>query len=545
MHKKKLTTGTLAAVLAGLAGLAGLAQAAADDAAPLFGFRPADVTAQLALEQRFDASLQAADLQQWLKAMSAGANHVGAAHNRANAEYTRDLFREWGFKAEIETFDVLLPTLKQHAVELISLVKYRARLHEPPVPGDATSARTDAMAPYNAYGADGDVTGELVYVNFGTEDDYRMLERLGVSVKGRIAIARYGGVWRGLKPKLAAEHGAIGCIIYSDPRDDGYVRGDPYPKGGWRNADGVQRGSVLDIVTYTGDPLTPGVGATPAAARLSLPEARTVMKIPVLPISWGDAQPLLRALAGPQAPPDWRGGLPLTYHVGAGPARVRVMVKSNWQQQRLYNVIATLPGSELPDEWVLRGNHRDGWVYGAWDPLSGHVAMMAEAKAIGALAKTGWRPKRTLVYASWDGEEPGLLGSTEWAEAHADELRQKAVLYLNSDENTRGFIDIGGSHTLQRLVNDVTRGIKDPQSGVSTLARLRAAIESGAHERGASEDLRHEAKLARDGADFTLDALGTGSDYTPFLQHLGIASLNVQYSGEEDQAGVYHSAYDT
>jgi N-acetylated-alpha-linked acidic dipeptidase len=278
---------------------------------------------------------------------------------------------------------------------------------------------------------------------------------------------------------------------------------------------------------------------------LSQRDAKTLMTIPVLPISWSDALPLLRALEGPVAPPDWRGGLALTYHVGSGPARVHLMVKSHWRQQPLYNVIATLPGSELPDEWLVRGNHRDGWVYGAWDPLSGHVAMMAEAKAIGALVSGGWRPKRTLVYASWDGEEPGLLGSTEWAEAHAAELQQKAVLYLNSDENSRGFLDVGGSHTLQRLVNDVARTINDPQTGVSTLARLRASIQAGARQRSASEDLHFEAKLASDGADFTLDALGTGSDYTPFLQHLGIASLNVQYDGEEDQGGVYHSAYDT
>jgi N-acetylated-alpha-linked acidic dipeptidase len=376
------------------------------------------------------------------------------------------------------------------------------------------------------------------------DEDYKELARRGVDPHGRIVIARYGAGWRGLKPKLAQEHGAVGCIIYSDPRDDGYGAGDVYPGGGWRPAQGVQRGSVLDMPVYAGDPLTPGIGATDGAKRLPRAEAKTILKSPVIPISYADAKPLLAALGGPIAPSGWRGGLPLTYHLGPGPAKVHLAIASDWSLKPLYDVIARIGGSESPDEWVVRGNHHDGWVAGAWDPLSGMVAELAEAKAIGALVKSGWRPKRTLVYASWDGEEPGLLGSTEWAEAHAEELQKKAVLYLNTDDNGRGFLDAGGSHTLQRLVNEVTDGIKDPETGVSVRARLRARFMVDGYGHRLHEGDRRLA-AATSGGDLPLSALGSGSDFTPFIQHLGVTSLNFEYSGEEDQGGVYHSLYDT
>ena len=277
--------------------------------------------------------------------------------------------------------------------------------------------------------------------------DYEELQRRGIDVKGKIVIARYGGSWRGIKPKVAAEHGAIGCLIYSDPRDDGYFRGDVYPKGGYRNENSGQRGSVADMPLYSGDPLTPGIGATENAKRLAVKDAPTITKIPVLPISYGDALPLLKALGGPMAPEDWRGALPIPYHLGAGPARVHLKLAFNWDLAPIYDVIARLPGAERPDEWVIRGNHHDGWVNGASDPVSGLVAELEEARAVGELAKSGWKPKRTLIYAAWDGEEPGLLGSTEWAETHAAELRDHAVVYINSDGNSRGFFNAGGSHT--------------------------------------------------------------------------------------------------
>jgi N-acetylated-alpha-linked acidic dipeptidase len=530
-----------------LALLAARAASSADSPAPtLFGFEPDEVAAQQAVEQRFDAQLKTSELRDWLKTLSSEPNQVGSPHNKANAEAVRDLFKQWGWDAQIETFEVLYPTLERHTLEMVAPKKFVASLKEPPVAGDASSARTaNAMPPYNAYGADGDVTAELVYLNYGMPDDYKDLARRGIDVKGKIVITRYGAGWRGLKPKLAQEHGAVGCIIYSDPQNDGYGPGDVYPKGGWRPREGVQRGSVADMPLYPGDPLTPGVGATKNAKRLPIAEAKTILKIPVLPISYGDAQPLLAALQGPVVPPSWRGALPITYHFGPGPAKVHLAISSDWSLKTLYDVIARIPGAQDPDEWIVRGNHRDGWVFGAWDPLSGHVAMMAEAKAIGTLLKTGWKPKRTLIYASWDGEEPGLLGSTEWAEEHADELQRKAVLYLNSDTNSRGFLDAGGSHSLQRLLNDVSADVKDPETGVTVQARLRARLMTDGYGKSASAEEKKEARVAESGGDLPIEALGSGSDFTPFMQHLGIATLSIEYGGESDQAGVYHSNYDT
>jgi N-acetylated-alpha-linked acidic dipeptidase len=531
------------------AGVALAAAAAAD--APMFGFNESQRAGELALEQRFDTQLSAEDLRAWLKKLSAEPNHVGSPHDKANAQFVRDLFRQWGWEARIEEFEVLYPTLQQHTLELVAPTRFTASLTEPAVEGDASSARTDGLPPYNEYGADGDVEGELVYLNYGMPEDYKALARRGIEVKGKIVITRYGEGWRGLKPKLAQEHGAIGCIIYSDPAEDGYSRGEVYPKGGWRPPAGVQRGSVADLTLYPGDPLTPGVGATRDATRLPLSQARTLLKIPVIPVSYQDAQPLLAALTGPVAPKRWRGALPITYRMGPGPARVHLAIRSQWTLKPLYDVIARIAGAVSPDEWVVRGNHRDGWVFGAWDPLSGQVAMLAEAKAIGALLKGGWRPQRTLIYASWDGEEPGLLGSTEWAEEHAAELQRKAVVYVNSDTNTRGFLAPEGSHSLQHLVNDVASTVQDPQTGVSSQARLRARMlvqgyeKDPTDEKDVAEEKARDAKIAATGGDLPIGALGSGSDYSPFLQHLGVAALNIEYKGEDEQAGVYHSSYDT
>jgi len=524
-----------AGVLAALIAVAASADSAGGaDALQGFSSRTAAVEEQL--EQRFDADLSPADLRAWMEQLSSAPNHVGSAHDKANAEFILQKFREWGWDAAIEEFSVLYPTPREESLELTAPTHFAAKLHEPPVKEDETSQKTqDALPPYNVYGADGDVSAELVYVNQGMPDDYKELERQGLSVKGRIVIARYGGGWRGLKPKLAYEHGAVGCLIYSDPRDDGYGSGDAYPRGGYRPRDGVQRGSVQDMTLYSGDPLTPGVGATPGAKRLALKDARTVLKIPVLPISYGDAEPLLAALGGRVAPAAWRGGLPLTYHLGPGPAMVHLKVLSDWHQKTLYDVIAKIRGAEEPDRWIIRGNHHDAWVFGAADPFSGHVALMAEAKAIGKLVKDGWRPRRTLVYASWDGEEPGLLGSTEWVETHAAELRAKAVLYINSDMNSRGTLDVEGSHALQHFASEAARDVKDPETGVSVQTRALAARRIAAYEKGGTADA---------GGDLTLSALGSGSDYTPFLQHLGVNSLNAEFHGEADY-GVYHSAYDS
>ena len=505
------------------------------------GFSPTETAQEHALEREFDRQLDPDDLRTLLQSMSAAPNHVGSQHDRQNAEFMLQKFRAWGWDAHIETFRVLYPVPISQSLHMTAPRVIDAELHEPAVAQDYTSSAADVLPPYAVYGADGDVTAELVYVNYGTLDDYRELSRRGVTVKGRIIIARYGGGWRGTKARLAYEHGAIGCILYSDPRDEGYFRGDVYPRGGWRPAHGVQRGSVLDVSLYPGDPLTPGIGATDGATRLTMAEASTLAKIPVLPISAADAEPLLAALEGPAAPPEWRGALPLTYHIGAGPATVRLAVKSDWQLKAVYDVIAIIKGREFPDDWVIRGNHHDGWVFGALDPLAGNVALMEEAKAIGGLLKTGWRPRRTLIYASWDAEEPGWIGSTEWAEAHADDLERHAVLYVNSDTNARGFLVAGGSHSLQHFANEVAGGVKDPQTGVSVRERLCAKLKVDAFLNGTAAP----CGTAKASGDFPLAALGSGTDFTVFLHHLGIASLDLYYSGEDDGEGVWHSVYDS
>jgi len=536
--------------LAALAFAAAQASAAAA-ATPMLGFTPAGADAERATEARFDANLSAAAIDARLKLLSAAPNQVGSPHDKANAEFVLGQLKSWGWDAHIETFQVLYPTPKHEELELVGPTPFKATLNEPPLAGDASSAvRENALPPYLVYAADGDVTGDLVYVNYGNPDDYVALARMGVDVKGKIVIARYGQAWRGLKVKLAYEHGAIGCIIYSDPADDGYGPGDVYPKGAWRPDEGVQRGSVLDIPIESGDPLTPGVGATADAKRIPIAEAKVLMKIPALPISYGDAQPLLAALGGPVAPKAWRGALPITYHVGGGQmngggARVHLAVQSDWSLKPLYDVIGVMKGAERPDEWVIRANHRDGWVFGAWDPLSGQSAMLEEARSLGVLAKTGWRPKRTIIYASWDGEEPGLLGSTEWAETHADELKTKAVLYVNSDTNTRGMLGAGASYSTQRLISEVAADVTDPETGASAFRRALAATEVRGAASDATEEAKHDAKSVADGGDLPISALGSGSDYTPFVQHLGVASINFEYGGEGEQGGVYHSQYDT
>ena len=511
----------------------------------MLGFTSSGAAQERDLEQRFDAQLNAGEMRDWLQRLSSQPNQVGSPHDKANAEFMLAQFKKWGWDARIETFDVLYPTPKEELVEMTAPTVFKATLHEPPVPGDRTSALGGALPPYNAYGADGDVTAPLVYVNYGMPDDYKELARYGISVKGKIVIVRYGAGWRGLKPELAYEHGAVGCLIYSDPQNDGYFNGDTYPKGGWRPPEGVQRGSVMNMEWYPGDPTTPGYGSVPGAKHLAIKDAKTILKIPVLPISYADATPLLQALGGPLAPVSWRGALPMTYHIGAGPTQVHLVVKSNWTLKPIYDVIAVLKGATDANQWVLRGNHHDGWVFGAWDPLAGTIALMGEVKALGALHREGWRPKRTLVYASWDGEEPALLGSTEWAETHAKELQQKAVVYINSDTNARGFLAVDGSHSLQHMVNQVAAGVTDPEMKVSVLQRERANIEVRAAEPNADPMAKERARLAASGGDIPLGPLGSGSDYGSFLDHLGIASLNVEFGGEDDDAGIYHSRYDS
>jgi N-acetylated-alpha-linked acidic dipeptidase len=523
--------------ISGMLAAIALFAAPAGDPPPLRGYSAAPAAAEREWETRFRAMPSASEIGAYVKRLSARPHHVGSPYDKDNAQWILGRFKEWGIAAEIETFHVLFPTPKERAVELIEPSRFVAKLQEPTVGEDPTSNQHDEQLPtYNAYSIDGDVTAPLVYVNYGVPDDYEQLARLGISVKGAIVIARYGASWRGIKPKVAAEHGAVGCIIYSDPRDDGFFMGDVFPQGAYRNRDGVQRGSVMDMPVYPGDPLTPGIGATEKARRLDLKQVQTLTKIPVLPISYGDAQPLLSALKGPVAPMNWRGALPITYHVGPGPAKVHLKVKSNWDLKPIYNVIARIPGTVYPDEWILRGNHHDAWVNGAADPDSGAAALLEEAHAFSQLLKQGWKPKRTIIYCVWDGEEEGLLGSTEWAEEHAADLRRHAAVYVNSDGNGRGYLSMSGSHSLEKFINSIARDINDPEKNITAWKRdqmLRISRASTAEQR---QELRQRA-------DLRIPALGSGSDYTVFLDHLGIASLNLAF-GSEDGGGVYHSIYD-
>lgn len=502
----------------------------------LMGFTDAHAATQLDWEKKFDAQLRTQNLDTWMKFLASNPHHVGSAKGKANADYIANLFKEWGYQTAIETYYVLFPTPKKRVLELLGARPYKAKLEEPVIAGDEYTKQKDEQLPsYNAFSADGDVTAELVFVNRGIPADYEELEKMGISVKGKIVIAKYGGSWRGIKPKVAAEHGAVGCLIYSDPEDDGYAQGDVYPEGPFRPAGGVQRGSVMDMPVSPGDPLTPNIGSTKKAKRLDRKDATTIMKIPVLPISYEDALPLLQSLKGPLVPASWRGGLPFTYHVGPGVDKVHLELAFNWDIKPVYNVIARLMGSLFPDQWILRGNHHDAWVNGAEDPISGLVAEMEEARAIGELVKGGYKPKRTLVYCAWDGEEPALLGSTEWAEDHQQELREKAVAYINSDGNGRGFIGAGGSHTLEPFFNEILTVVTDPQTGVSIGERRYAKAMLDADAAGRVKLMGNKY--------MKLSALGAGSDYSPFIQHLGIASMNLGFGGE-DPAGVYHSVYD-
>ncbi|MDO6433398.1 transferrin receptor-like dimerization domain-containing protein [Flavitalea sp. BT771] len=528
MRKYVLTAGTLL-----------LASLTWSQTKPLAGFSESAAKEEFAKEEQFDGYLKASNVDSFMKVMSAHPHHVGSPAGKAVADFIYGKFKGWGYDVQVETFYVLFPTPKERLLEMTGPTSYKAVLAELALKEDATSGQSREQLPtYNCWSPDGDVTGQLVFVNYGIPEDYDLLERLGISVKGKIVIAKYGHSWRGIKPKVAQEHGAIGCLIYSDPKDDGYYEGDVYPKGAFKNEYGVQRGSVMDMPVYPGDPLTPGIGATKDAKRLDRKDVATILKIPVLPISYHDAAPLLKALEGPVAPESWRGALPFTYHVGPGKATVHLKLAFNWDIKPINNVIARLPGSQWPDEWVIRGNHHDGWVNGAGDPLSGMSAMLEEARGVSELVKTGWKPKRTMIYCAWDGEEPGLLGSTEWVEYHADELRQKAVVYINTDGSGRGFFGAEGSHALEPFMNEVARDVTDPETGISIGDRMHSReLVNAAGGNRLKKDLFSKKT-------FSIGALGSGSDFSPFLQHTGIPSFNLAFGGE-DPGGEYHSIYDS
>jgi N-acetylated-alpha-linked acidic dipeptidase len=519
--------------------LSSVAYAVEPSSTPLRGYTEEHSASEQQWEQKFRAIPDTARLRDNMRRLSARPHHVGSPYDKDNAEWILAQLKSFGLDAKIEQFEALFPTPKSRKLELLGPERFTAKLEEPTLSIDPTSGQKSEQLPsYNAYSRDGDVTAPLVYVNYGAPSDYEQLDAMGVSVKGAIVIVRYGQTWRGIKPKLAAQHGAIGCLIYSDPKDDGYYRDEPYPVGPMRPPDGVQRGSVMDMPIYPGDPQTPGVGAKPGVKLIPLDQVQTITKIPVLPISYNDAKPFLQALGGQTVPENWRGALPFTYRTGPSKVMAHLAVSFNWDRKPLYDVVATIPGSTLPDQWVIRGNHHDAWVNGAGDPISGASPELEEARAFGELLKQGWKPQRTIIYCFWDGEEPALLGSTEWAEFHADELKQHAVAYFNSDGNGRGFFRAEGSHSLEAFINSVAKDIEDPETKMSIWKRARLADRVRTTP-GAESHIED-----RNRPDTRIGALGSGSDYTVFIDHLGIPSANLGFGGEDQGGGQYHSIYD-
>ncbi|MEE9262902.1 MAG: M28 family metallopeptidase [Vicinamibacteria bacterium] len=525
------------ATLFSLVLLLGISLSTASEEPALRGFVADEVASQLVWESRYRELPEPQNMRSYMHSISEEPHHAGGSGSKRVAEYILSKFESWGLTAWIEEYEALMPIPTERVLQLVEPETYEAKLKEPAMAEDKDSSDSDRLPTFNAYAADGDVTGQLVYVNYGIPEDYKRLTELGIDVQGKIAIARYGRSWRGIKAKLAWEHGAIACLIYSDPEDDGYRKGDIYPDGPFRPWAGVQRGSVMDMPIHPGDPLTPGWASEKGARKLAISETRTLAQIPVQPLSYADAMPLLKHLRGPVAPDDWQGALPITYHVGPGPAKVRLKLSFDWQVRPVYNVLARIDGHVSPNEWIIHGNHHDSWVNGATDPTSGNVALMETARAFSEMVKKGWKPKRTIIFASWDAEEWGLIGSTEWVEKHADELREKAVAYINTDSTGKGWLSTAGSHSLQKLVSQVADDISDPQGGKS----LRQAARERRIEQAKTDEDREKIEKR---ADLALSALGSGSDYTAFLDHLTVASLNFGFGGASN-GGVYHSVYDS
>jgi N-acetylated-alpha-linked acidic dipeptidase len=508
------------------------AQAAQD--APLDGFTADRAARHRGLEERFRAVPAPAQSREHLRRLTGEPHVAGTPEDYQTAVYVRDRLRAYGIAAELREYQVLLPTPRTPTVlELVAPRRERLPLREPPVAEDPSSRSPKIVPLFNAYSASGDVSAPLVYANYGLPDDYEALRKLNVDVRGKIVIARYGRSFRGVKAKVAEEHGAVGLVIYSDPADDGYAQGDVYPHGPWRPEWSAQRGSVMYIFEYPGDPLTPGAPSIKGTPRLTREQATNLPRIPVQPISYGDARKLLAPLRGPVRPEGFQGALPFAYHVG-GTQDVRVRLKTDmeFRQTTIWNVIGRIDGAQEPDRWVVLGNHRDAWTFGAVDPNSGSTAMLEVGRALGELLKTGWRPRRSIVFGSWDAEEHGLIGSTEWAEEFAAELRERAVAYVNMDAAVLGAnFSAASVPSLWKLVRAAARDVRDPKSGKSVYQAWQEQSRGDA-----------EAGAETAAAEPRIGALGSGSDYTPFLQHLGVASIDMGFGGDY---GVYHSAYDS
>jgi N-acetylated-alpha-linked acidic dipeptidase len=576
----------------------------AQDAAPppSLGFATASRAAQAAAEAKALAVPTPDRARTWLRALTEEPHVAGTKADYDTAVYLRDRLREWGWTADLAEYEVLLDypylqTLGTPVIPRLEIIRpnpQRLKLIEDPHGPDKDSAAPGAWPAWHGYGASGIATGQVVYANFGRPEDFDALDRLGVSVKDKIVLTRYGGCFRGLKVWQAQRRGAIGVLIFSDPADDGFGRGDVYPIGPYRPPSAIQRGSVQFLSRGPGDPSTPGTPSLPGAKRLpwdprngfpllsgsnplmqrpfivgiqnpdgesvniTIPSVEEWEKlagrerteafaaIPSLPISYEAAAPILQAMGGPNVPSGWQGGLPLAYHVGPGPVEVTFETRHEYRIRKIWNVIATLRGTVEPDRWVMIGNHRDAWTYGAVDPSSGTAATMETCRALGEAVKNGWKPRRTLVYASWDAEEYGLVGSTEYAEHHADELKQKAVLMLNVDVAVGGSdLSLDGIPSLRDLMLQCAGQINDPKSGRSLadlwLAKRKSAWASGPFALDDSPWTGAAPATPSDPFTPHMGWMGSGSDYTAFVDHLGIPALDVGFGGHY---GVYHSIYD-
>ena len=498
------------------------------------GFSAQRTGAQSTLEQRFRAVPKAASAREHLRILTREPHIAGTKEDYATAIYVRDQLRSYGIAAELKEYDVWLNYPNSASiVELITTRRHqRLNIHEPVVTADPTSSHPNITPLFNGYSASGDVTAQVVYANYGLPNDYDELKKAGVDVKGKIVIVRYGNSFRGVKAKVAEDRGAIGCIIYSDPADDGYMQGDIFPKGPWRPGASGQRGSVQYLFDYPGDPLTPGRPAIPGVDRLKPEEATDLTRIPVQPISYDAAKAIMSALAGPVRPRGFQGGLPFAYHLGGtNNVKLRLKTDMDYKTRKIWNVIGRIDGNEEKDRWVILGNHRDAWVFGAVDPNSGTSAMLEVGRGFGELLKQGWKPRRTIIFGSWDAEEYGLIGSTEWAEELAPELREKAVAYLNLDAAVSGpHFGASSVPSLWKVMRAVTKDVNDPKTGKSVYQQWQDRSREG---RAEGDQSTAEARIG---------ALGSGSDYTPFLQHLGIPSTDMGFGGDY---GVYHSSYDS
>ena len=499
----------------------------------LDGFSAEAAVEERRWEERFRSLPASGSARDHLRHLTQEPHIAGTKEDYATAVYVRDQLRSYGLTADLKEYQVWLnyPNTPS-VVELITTRRQRLSVDEAAVPGDPTSSNAKITPLFNGYSASGDVTAPLVYANYGLPGDYDELKKVGVDVKGKIVIVRYGNSFRGVKAKVAEDQGAVGCIIYSDPADDGYMQGDVYPKGPWRPVASGQRGSVQYLFDYPGDPLTPGKPSIEGVPRLKPEEATDLTRIPVQPIAYDVARTMIAPLQGPVRPRGFQGGLPFAYHVG-GTNDVKVHLKTDmdYKTRTIWNVVARVEGDRDNDRWVILGNHRDAWVFGAVDPNSGTSAMLEVGRAFGQMVKEGWKPRRTIILCSWDAEEYGLIGSTEWAEENATELREKALAYLNLDAAVSG-AHFGASSvpSLWKLIRAVTRDVKDPKTGKSVYQQWQDR----------TREMRPEGEL--DSGEARIGALGSGSDYTPFLQHLGIASTDMGFGGDY---GVYHSAYDS